>query len=120
MNKFMTGAVVVACAGAILFVAGWLRQTGIDNEPELSDEITYICRETGQTIRGSRENPPAPGTIPGCQTLVQALYCPKCDKWHPMPPPEALERMPAGPRCRVHNEGLLEEIPAGAVAAARQ
>ncbi len=76
----------------------------------LSDEITYLCRETGALIRGPREPGPEGIDAGDCQSLVQALYCPTCRAWYPMPSPEVLARMPMGPRCPKDRTGLLEEI----------
>jgi hypothetical protein len=77
----------------------------------LSEEITYLCRETGALIRAPREPGPEGITAGDCKTLVQALYCPACQTWYPMPPPAALANMPMGPRCPKHRTGLFEEIP---------
>src|SRR5258708_6296242 len=72
-----------------------------------SDEITYLCRETGKLIRGPRDLESQSELPGGCETLVQALYCPTCQAWYPFPPAEALERMPMGPVCPKHRTGLV-------------
>ena len=119
MKKTLSFVAIVAGLGvSIYFVGSWLMNSGSASESEttLSDEVNYLCRETGQIIRGPRD-PGLEGMIVegqgagDCQTLVQALYCPQCKSWYPYPPPEALERMPMGPRCPTHRTGLLEEIP---------
>ncbi|RPI85232.1 MAG: hypothetical protein EHM42_06880 [Planctomycetaceae bacterium] len=76
-------------------------------------EITFICTETGALSRGPRVETPALNPALGRATLVQALYCPKCQKWVPMPPAAVLERMPLGPVCLEHRTALLETAPAG-------
>lgn len=66
---------------------------------EEPDEITFICTETGETSRGELRSTPALNTRTGRRTLVQALYCRKCQKWQPAPPPVMVERSPRGPTC---------------------
>src|SRR5262245_772254 len=111
-----TVSVVMAIAGLAIgayLIGVWLMDSGTASEAgeTLSDEVNYLCCETGAIIRGPRDPGPEGIDAGDCQTLVQALYCPQCRKWYPFPPPEALERMPMGPRCPKHRTGLLEEIP---------
>jgi hypothetical protein len=109
MNRILAGILAAAVLGAVgLFFGGRLLSGAPASESAESEEVTYICRETGELVRGSRDEPPEVG---GCQELVQALYCPQCQKWYPFPPPEVLRRMPRGPECPKHRSGLLEEIP---------
>ena len=110
MHKSIIVVIAVVGLGAI----GFLFSTG-SMEPAIaspdSDEITFLCRETGALVRGAREEDPDAIAAPDCPTLVQALYCPACQAWNPYPPPAALERMPMGPICPKHRTGLCEEIP---------
>jgi len=76
--------------------------------PEPSAEITFICRETGALSHGPRQPTPAINPQTGRATLVQALYCPECQKWHPAPPAEFAERMPRGPVCPIHQTAVFE------------
>lgn len=80
---------------------------------ERSREITFICTETGTLSRGPRTETPALNPALGRATLVQALYCPECRKWIPMPPPAVRQRQPLGPICPVHRIPFLETAPAG-------
>lgn len=112
MTKALSVVGIVAALGICLYFVGtWFMNSGSASESALSEEINYLCRETGQIIRGPRDPGPEGIEAGDCQALVQALYCPQCQSWYPFPPPEALERMPMGPRCPKHRTGLLEEIP---------
>jgi hypothetical protein len=112
MNKSIIWALAAGGLGAVgYFAASHLMNRDLVEAAPLSEEITYMCRNTGALIRGPRDPGPEGIDAGDCQTLVQALYCPACQSWYPMPPPEALARMPMGPRCPKHRTGLYEEIP---------
>ena len=116
MNRFLTGSVVVAAVGfSGYFCVAWFIKPAPAAAAPRSAEITYICRETGQIMRGPRERPPDAGAAGPCKMLVQALYCPQCQAWYPAPPPEMAERTPLGPVCPEHRTGLFEDIPGSAV-----
>jgi hypothetical protein len=72
----------------------------------------YVCRETRKLSRGPRQATPAVNPKTGRETLVQALYCPKCRTWYPAPPAALAERMPGGPVCPKTGTPLLESEPA--------
>ena len=112
MNKPVMWVFVVGGLGVLGYFVAWrlLNPDAVEAAP-LSEEITYLCRETGALIRGPREPGPEGIDAGDCQTLVQALYCPTCQSWYPFPPPEALARMPMGPVCPKHRTGLLEDVP---------
>jgi hypothetical protein len=93
------------------FVVSRLMNPDIVEAAPLSEEVMYLCRETGALVRGPREPGPEGIDAGDCPTLVQALYCPQCRSWYPFPPPEALARMPMGPVCPKHRTGLYEDIP---------
>ncbi len=112
MKKSMLWVFVAAGIGFIGYLVGArLMDLGPAEAGALNEEIMYMCRETGALIRGPREPGPEGIDAGDCQTLVQALYCPTCQTWYPMPPPAALANMPMGPRCPRHRTGLLEEVP---------
>src|SRR5262245_36435164 len=111
MNKTVLCLAVLGGVGVVGYFVGSRLMAPEPAEAALSEEITYLCRETGALIRGPREPGPEGIEAGDCQTLVQALYCPACRSWYPFPPPEALARMPMGPVCPKHRTGLVEEIP---------
>ena len=42
---------------------------------------------------------PAEHPRTGKRTLMPAMYCPKCAKWHPVPPPDQINRTPKATVC---------------------
>ena len=107
--------------GLLLAGGGWYwlanreparSQTG--GGPAPAAEITYVCLETGSLSRGPRVETPAINPALGRATLVQALYCERCQGWHRMPPREVLDRMPLGPVCPKTRAPLRETAPAHA------
>ena len=83
----------------------------VGEEPE---EITYLCLETGKVSEGAWQPTPALNPATGKKTLVQGLYCAKCNKWYRAPPPEMVERSPRGPSCPVTGDPLSMEGPLSA------
>lgn len=94
---------------------GWQRWHAPPALPvaELPAEITYLCLETGELTRGPRQVTPAMNSKLGRATLVQALYCSRCQGWHRMPPAEVRKTMPGGPVCPTTRVPLIETAPAG-------
>ena len=113
---------LVVCFGAVLVaVAVYFMGRSMTDAPSAaaappSAEIHWICRETGELSRGPRGEAPAVNPRTGRATLVQALYCRRCNKWYPAPPEAVRERMPAGPQCPAHPAERLwesDQPPAG-------
>lgn len=108
----MTRWPLIVVAVLILIAGGYFALDSFSEPPEAgpepSPEISYICRETGEISRGPRQPTPAINPATGRATLVQALYCPECQKWHPAPPAEFAERMPRGPVCPIHQTAVFE------------
>ena len=106
-------ALAIALLGAGWW--GWQRWHAPPALPvaELPAEITYLCLETGELTRGPRQVTPAMNSKLGRATLVQALYCSRCQGWHRMPPAEVRKNMPGGPVCPTTRVPLIETAPAG-------
>lgn len=68
-------------------------------EDDETDEITLLNPKTGEVTRVEWTPTPAVDSKTGERTLVQGLYCEKCNKWYPAPPREMAERLPGGPVC---------------------
>lgn len=104
--------VLIAC-----MTGGWTVYRQFQSAPvslitgEESEDITYICTETHAVTRGEWEPMPALNPKTGRKTLVQALYCEKCSKWYPAPPPEMAQQMPRGPACPKDGAPLTMEGP---------
>jgi|GEM_PF-804878 hypothetical protein len=74
--------------------------------------VVLIDKQTGDLFVGE------PGTgIPavhprtGKPTLIAAMYCAQCQRWYPVPPPEAQRRIPAGRLCPKHQTALEPNGP---------
>ena len=113
MQKYIVGLLGIA-AVALVARGVWPRgapraDLGMDavmREP--AAEITYVCRETGELIRGPREETPALNPKTGRRTLVQALYCNRCRQWYKGPPRDRVDRQPLGPCCPHDGTPLAE------------
>ncbi len=106
MRHVLLAVLVAAVLGAGWWF--WPRKPALPPPPVLPAEVTYLCRETGELLRLPRQPTPAVNPRTGKATLVQALWCPACRQWFPEPPPEARERMPAGPLCPQDRTPLQE------------
>ncbi|NLS91766.1 MAG: hypothetical protein GXX96_06245 [Planctomycetaceae bacterium] len=42
---------------------------------------------------------PAPNPRTGKRTMMPAMYCLKCARWHPVPPPDQINRTPKATTC---------------------
>ncbi len=54
---------------------------------------------------------PAVQPLTGKRTLMPALYCPACKKWHAVPPPDQISRTPGAGQCRRTGVPLIAEGP---------
>ncbi|MFN0053483.1 MAG: hypothetical protein ACKV0T_14970 [Planctomycetales bacterium] len=107
----LTFLILVGLVIGGLGMSWWMKPPPAAAGPLPSPQIAYICRETGTLSFGPRQPTPAVNPATGRSTLVQALFCPQCEKWHAAPPPEFSERLPLGPVCPVHKLPLLETEP---------
>ena len=54
---------------------------------------------------------PAAHPTTGKLTLRPALYCPTCQKWYPVPPPDEINRAPGGGKCPKDKTTLIADGP---------
>ncbi len=45
------------------------------------------------------------------RTLMPAMYCPKCSKWHPVPPLDQINRTPRATQCPKTGTQLTPDGP---------
>lgn len=54
---------------------------------------------------------PAVHPTTGKPTLRPALYCPTCQKWHPVPPPDQINRVRGAGQCSKDQTPLIADGP---------
>ncbi|MBI1344773.1 hypothetical protein GC163_00640 [bacterium] len=82
-----------------LALGGWLISSQLSGGPrslpvtqdELADAV-FLCRESGELFAGKVRPTPALHPITGKETLLPALYCPKCQQWEAAPALEQQQR----------------------------
>ncbi|MCA9121231.1 MAG: hypothetical protein H6822_21715 [Planctomycetaceae bacterium] len=47
----------------------------------------------------------------GKRTLMPGLYCPKCQRWHPLPPLDQINRTPNATKCSKTGVELVADGP---------
>ena len=110
---------LMACVCAF---SGWTIFKQFQPEPvsitigEESDEIVFLNLETGATEKGEWQPTPAIDPRTGKRSLVQGLYCAKCSRWYPAPPPEMAEHSPRGPVCPKDGTGMSVDGPLNSAA----
>jgi hypothetical protein len=82
--------VIVGCGGA-------------SGEPdEAVALVTYIDRDSGETVEAPAQPTPAVNPKTGAASLLRAGWCAECQKWYPLPP----DRNPGQVVCRKHQTPL--------------
>lgn len=81
-------------------------ESGLDtNAPK---QMVYIDTVTMQpVVHDIVVSFPAANPTTGKLTLRPALYCPKCQKWYPVPPPNEITRVPGAGKCPKDKKTLL-------------
>lgn len=70
--------------------------------------VTYIDRDSGETVEAPAQPTPAVNPKTGAASLLRAGWCAKCRKWYPLPP----DRNPGQVTCRKHKTPLSLTGPA--------
>ena len=78
--------------------------------------VVYLCRETNEIVTARPQPTPAVNPRTGRPTLVRGLYCDKCRKWRPIPPPEVYSGNPLSCPCPRHKQPMSPNgpLPTGA------
>lgn len=80
---------------------GFLAGCG-DSDPDAKalKKMVYIDTATMQpVVHDIAVSFPAAHPTTGKLTLRPALYCPNCQKWYPVPPPNEITRVPGAGKC---------------------
>lgn len=80
--------------------------------PSAPQKMVYVDAETMQPLVHDVVTAfPAKHPKTGKPTLRPALYCPTCQKWYPVPPPEEISRTPGGGKCPKDKTTLIADGP---------
>jgi len=75
-------------------------------------ETVYVDTETMQAMVGPTVvETPAVNPKTGKRTLMPALYCPTCRRWHPVPPVDQINRVPDATKCGKTGATLTADGP---------
>ena len=118
MKSLTIAAGILLTLGAIAWFTLGRGETRLSAAPPPPAQVMWLCLETGRLSEGPRpvsaDEAPRVNPETGRPTLVQALYCAKCQGWRPRPPAAVRERMPGGPVCPKTRSPLFETAPPGA------
>ncbi len=91
--------------------AGWVRQAAADRS-DRQGRMVYVDTASGGALAMDIAGEfPAIHPRTGKRTLMPALYCPKCGKWHPVPPPDQINRTARAAQCPKTGEPLTPDGP---------
>lgn len=81
---------------------------GTTSDATTPKKMVYVDTATMQPlVHDVATSFPAAHPVTGKFTLRPALYCPTCQKWYPVPPPEEITRVPGAGRCPKDKTTLL-------------
>jgi hypothetical protein len=96
MNVYVRKYLLVVAIGSGLLGCGRSKEVATK---ELQRAV-YVDIKTMQAVVGDVvKEPPAVNPATGQRTLMPALYCPKCLRWHPLPPLDQINRTPNATKC---------------------
>ncbi len=81
-------------------------QTGREGKMVYVDTVTKKA-----TVMEVADSFPATHPRTGKRTLMPALYCSKCSKWHPVPPLDQINRKPRATQCLKTGAPLTADGP---------
>ncbi|MGI6416608.1 MAG: hypothetical protein ACOX1P_13130 [Thermoguttaceae bacterium] len=80
--------------------------------PDRQGRMVYVDTASGEALAMDIAGEfPAIHPRTGKRTLMPALYCPKCGKWHPVPPPDQINRTARAAQCPKTGEPLTPDGP---------
>lgn len=90
--------------------------SGCQDVPRTSDPVrglaVYVDLATSQPVVDlATSEVPAVHPETGKRTLMPALYCPACERWHPTPAFDKLQRTPGAGRCPDDGTPLTSDGP---------
>ncbi len=77
-----------------------------------AQQVVYFDVKSKTAIAAPRSSDvPAVNPKTGKRTLMPALYCAKCQRWHAAPPLEIRQRNPAAGKCPKCQQPLIADGP---------
>jgi hypothetical protein len=103
----------VVCRVAMwLVAASFVGCGGGTEEASDVDRMVYFDTKTKTAVVAEvSDETPALNLTTGRKTLMPALYCPKCESWHSVPPLDQINRIPGATKCRKTGADLTFEGP---------
>lgn len=78
---------------------------------EVSQAVYVDTKTQKAMVCDVSAEPPAVNPATGQRTLMPALYCPKCLRWHALPPLEQINRIPNATKCSKTGATLTADGP---------
>lgn len=82
-------------------------ESAADEQPK----VVYVCEESKQLVEAPQQPTPAEHPETGKATLLRALYCEACKKWHVVPPSELYPKDPLSYPCPRHKAQMKPDGP---------
>lgn len=110
MQDNLPKIVAGVCGVALLFgTVFWMMPSKV--AAISSENVTYVCTETGKVIVAPAQSQPALNPETGKHTLLRGVFCPQCNKWYATPSPDHLRGNPRELKCQVHNVPMTYDGP---------
>ena len=78
---------------------------------EVSRAVYIDTKTMKAMVCDAVEDFPAVNPVTGNRTLMPALYCPSCVRWHPLPPLDQINRTPNATKCGKTGATLTADGP---------
>jgi len=96
----------------LLFVLCVLAGCRTETEVTQPQQMVFVDTKTHVAVVGPvTDQFPALNTETGKRTLMPGLYCPKCEKWYPVPSPDQINHRPDGGLCPKTKTSLIADGP---------
>jgi uncharacterized protein YbaR (Trm112 family) len=104
-----THPLIIVCVLAGIGLAGCGSEEA-DTQP--AGRMVYVDTKTRQPIVHEIVTPvPALNPETGERTLMPGLYCPACETWYPVPPPDQINSQPNAGQCPKDKTPLTADGP---------
>ncbi len=114
-SDMIRARVCLTCCGCVVLCAAAVAGCGT-SEPATptgkEGKMVYVDTVTKKAqVMEVAEAFPAVQPLTGKRTLMPGMYCPKCSTWHPVPPPDQINRTPRATVCPKTGAALTVDGP---------